>query len=81
MNWYHVKLVSKDPAGRKFYIKAESESKVRDRAEQLFEELEILSLDIHTTAVENDIPTDLKEPSTTNIAFDENGNRLEWDQN
>lgn len=76
MNWYHVKLVSKDPAGRKFFIEAESEDEVRDRAGNLFEDLEIVSLDVHETPVENGVPRGFDEPSSTNIAFDNEDNRL-----
>lgn len=76
MNWYHVKLVSEDPAGRKFFIEAKSEESIRDRAEELFEDLEIISLDIHNTPVENGVPRGFDDSASTNIAFDQNDNRL-----
>lgn len=77
MNWYHVKLVSNDPAGRKFFIEAESEPDVEERAEELFDELDIVSLDIHDTPVEDGLPKNLASQESTNIAFDKDNNRLD----
>lgn len=75
MTWYNIRLVSRDPAGKEFYMEANSEDEVRERThEQYGEELDILDL-IITQLPSDDVPDEFGNEGS-NIAFDADGNRL-----
>lgn len=75
MTWYNVRLVSRDPAGREFYMEANSEDEVEQRTYDIYgDELEILDLTI-TKLPSDDVPDEF-EGAGSNIAFDSEGNKL-----